>query len=72
MTKTVMITGTHSGVCKTTVALGLMALFTRRGKGIFDGHDGLMAYNTLASYLHAHPAAVSMEKFVNSCRKYSR
>ena len=72
MTKAVMIAGTHSGVSKTTIALGLMALFTRRGKCIFDGHDGLMAYNTLASYMHTHPAAVSMERFVNSCREYSR
>ncbi|MCL7415133.1 MAG: cobyrinate a,c-diamide synthase [ANME-2 cluster archaeon] len=44
----------------------------RRGKGILDGQDGLMAYNTLASYMHTHPAAVSMERFVNSCREYSR
>jgi cobyrinic acid a,c-diamide synthase len=44
----------------------------RRGKGIFDGQDGLMAYNTMASYMHTHPAAVSMERFVNSCREYSR
>ncbi|MCL7475402.1 MAG: cobyrinate a,c-diamide synthase [ANME-2 cluster archaeon] len=44
----------------------------RRGKGIFDGQDGLMVYNTLASYMHTHPAAVSMERFVNSCREYSR
>jgi cobyrinic acid a,c-diamide synthase len=44
----------------------------RRGKGIFDGQDGIMAYNTLASYMHTHPAAVSMEKFVASCREYTR
>jgi cobyrinic acid a,c-diamide synthase len=34
MTKTVMIAGTHSGVGKTTVALGLMALFTRKGMAV--------------------------------------
>jgi cobyrinic acid a,c-diamide synthase len=28
-----------------------------RGKGIFDSNDGLMARNTLASYVHTHVAA---------------
>ncbi|MCL7412268.1 MAG: cobyrinate a,c-diamide synthase [ANME-2 cluster archaeon] len=44
----------------------------RRGKGIQEGRDGLMVYNTLASYMHTHPLAVSMQKFVDSCREYSR
>ncbi|MRG76925.1 MAG: cobyrinate a,c-diamide synthase, partial [ANME-2 cluster archaeon] len=34
MTKAVMITGTHSGVGKTTVSLGLMAALTRRGMSV--------------------------------------
>ena len=44
----------------------------KRGKGIHEGLDGIMAYNTLASYMHTHPASVSMERFVESCRKYNR
>jgi len=34
MTKAVMITGTHSGVGKTTISLGLMAALTRRGLSV--------------------------------------
>jgi cobyrinic acid a,c-diamide synthase len=44
----------------------------KRGKGIHEGQDGIMVYNTLASYMHTHPASVSMERFVDTCRKYSR
>ena len=44
----------------------------RRGKGIEDAKDGLMVYNTLAGYMHTHPASASMERFVDMCRKYSR
>jgi len=43
-----------------------------RGKGIRDAMDGLMVYNTLAGYMHTHPASASMERFVGMCRKYSR
>jgi len=43
-----------------------------RGKGILNGQDGLMVYNTLASYMHTHPAVVSMDRFVKSCMEYSR
>jgi len=43
-----------------------------RGKGIEDAKDGLMVYNTLAGYMHTHPASASMERFVSMCRKYSR
>ncbi len=43
-----------------------------RGKGIDDAKDGLMEYNTLAGYMHTHPASASMERFVGMCRKYSR
>jgi len=43
-----------------------------RGKGIEDAKDGLMVYNTLAGYMHTHPASASMERFVGMCRKYSR
>jgi cobyrinic acid a,c-diamide synthase len=43
-----------------------------RGKGIEDAKDGLMVHNTLASYMHTHPASASMERFVGMCRKYNR
>jgi cobyrinic acid a,c-diamide synthase len=43
-----------------------------RGKGIEDAKDGLMVYNTLAGYMHTHPASASMERFVGMCKKYSR
>ncbi len=42
-----------------------------RGKGIRDAMDGLMVYNTLAGYMHTHPASASMERFVDMCRKHN-
>ncbi len=42
----------------------------RRGKGINDGKDGLMEHNTLASYMHTHPAAVSFAEFLRLCSRY--
>ncbi len=42
----------------------------RRGKGIIDGKDGLMEHNTLASYMHTHPAAVSFAEFLRLCSRY--
>ncbi|HMB45295.1 MAG TPA: cobyrinate a,c-diamide synthase [Candidatus Methanoperedens sp.] len=42
----------------------------KRGKGIFEGRDGLMEYNTLASYMHTHPASNSFGEFLTQCRKY--
>lgn len=43
----------------------------KRGKGIQDGQDGIMIHNTLASYMHTHPACAPMERFVEKCRAYS-
>ncbi|MCQ1537085.1 cobyrinate a,c-diamide synthase [Methanosarcina sp. KYL-1] len=43
-----------------------------RGKGIQDGFDGLMEHNTLAGYMHSHPATFPVEKFVEKCREYRR
>jgi cobyrinic acid a,c-diamide synthase len=43
-----------------------------RGKGIEDGKDGLSEHNSIASYMHAHPATFPVNKFVDMCRKYSR
>jgi cobyrinic acid a,c-diamide synthase len=42
----------------------------KRGKGIIDGKDGLIEHNTLASYMHTHPAAVSFSEFLRSCSRY--
>jgi cobyrinic acid a,c-diamide synthase len=42
----------------------------RRGKGIRAGKDGLREHNTLASYMHTHPASVSFGKFLRCCSKY--
>jgi cobyrinic acid a,c-diamide synthase len=42
----------------------------KRGKGINDGKDGLMEHNTLASYMHTHPEAVSFAEFLRLCRRY--
>ena len=43
-----------------------------RGKGIQDGFDGLLEHNTLAGYMHSHPASFPVEKFVEKCRKYKK
>lgn len=42
----------------------------RRGKGIIEGKDGLMEHNTLACYMHTHPAAVSFSEFLRLCSGY--
>lgn len=41
-----------------------------RGKGILGGRDGLMENNTIASYMHTHPASNSFDEFLGQCRKY--
>lgn len=45
----------------------------KRGKGMMDGKDGLLAHNTLASYAHLHFASCPdfARRFVASCT-YSR
>lgn len=42
----------------------------RRGKGITRGMDGLMEHNTMASYMHTHPASVSFAGFLHNCSRY--
>jgi cobyrinic acid a,c-diamide synthase len=42
----------------------------RRGKGIIEGQDGLMEHNTMASYMHTHPASNSFDEFLRQCSKY--
>jgi cobyrinic acid a,c-diamide synthase len=41
-----------------------------RGKGIFEGRDGLMEHNTMASYMHTHPASNSFDEFLQQCNRY--
>lgn len=42
----------------------------RRGKGIFEGHDGLMEHMAMASYMHTHPASNSFDELLRQCSKY--
>lgn len=42
----------------------------RRGKGIIEGRDGLIEHNTVASYMHTHPASNSFDEFLRQCSKY--
>jgi cobyrinic acid a,c-diamide synthase len=44
----------------------------KRGKGISDGMDGLLEHNTMASYMHTHPASVSFDEFLRHCTKYRK
>ncbi|AGF96824.1 MULTISPECIES: cobyrinate a,c-diamide synthase [Methanosarcina] len=43
-----------------------------RGKGVQDGFDGLIEHNTLAGYMHSHPASFPVDKFVQKCREYRK
>lgn len=42
----------------------------KRGKGIVEGRDGLIEHNTMASYMHTHPASNSFDEFLFQCGKY--
>jgi len=42
----------------------------RRGKGIFEGRDGMIEHNAMASYMHTHPASNSFDDFLRQCSKY--
>jgi len=42
----------------------------KRGKGIDSGMDGLVEHNTMASYMHTHPAAVSFDDFLRLCSRF--
>lgn len=43
-----------------------------RGKGIENGMDGIVEHNSMASYMHAHPATFPVGRFIDMCRKYGR
>lgn len=42
----------------------------RHGKGISSGKEGLMEHNTVASYMHTHPASFSFGEFLRCCSRY--
>jgi len=45
----------------------------RKGKGVNGNMDGLMEYNTLASYMHLHFANKSLaENFLLNCKQYGK
>jgi len=44
----------------------------RRGTGIDGNKDGLVEHEALGSYLHTHFTTFSVERFVESCRRYGR
>jgi cobyrinic acid a,c-diamide synthase len=48
------------------------ALSLRRGRGMRDGHDGLLYRNTFAAYTHLHAVSVPAwaERFVAAARQY--
>lgn len=45
-----------------------------RGKGIDGGRDGILVYNTLASFAHVHVVSYPkiVTKFLDACKAYSR
>jgi Cobyrinic acid a,c-diamide synthase len=44
-----------------------------RGKGIDGKHDGIMVYNTLASYMHIHFAYKDIVRnLIKACKRYKR
>jgi cobyrinic acid a,c-diamide synthase len=43
-----------------------------RGKGIENSLDGIMEHNTLGSYLHTHFYSYNIDRFIDSCKSYSR
>ena len=43
-----------------------------RGRGIYEGRDGLVEHNTLGGYLHAHFFSLPPEDFIEACRRYQR
>lgn len=42
----------------------------KRGRGIIERQDGLLEHNTMASYMHTHPASNSFDEFLHQCSKY--
>ena len=43
-----------------------------RGRGIYEGWDGLVEQSTLGAYLHAHFLSLSSEHFIEECQRYQR
>ena len=43
-----------------------------RGKGIIEGMDGLVEHNTLGAYLHVHFFSLSLDRFIDRCKRYRK
>jgi cobyrinic acid a,c-diamide synthase len=43
-----------------------------RGRGIYEGRDGLVEHNTLGAYLHAHFFSLTSEHLIEQCQRYKR
>jgi len=43
-----------------------------RGKGIFEGRDGLVEHNTLGAYLHIHFFSLDCMRFIDRCKLYRK
>ena len=47
--------------------------YLNKGKGIIDQKDGMVVYNTLASYTHLHFSNTKLpQQFIFNCKKFSR
>jgi cobyrinic acid a,c-diamide synthase len=47
--------------------------YLNKGKGIIDQKDGIIVYNTLASYTHLHFSNTKLpQEFILKCKKFSR
>ncbi len=47
--------------------------YLNKGKGITNQKDGIVVYNTLASYTHLHFSNTKLpQKFILNCKKFSR
>jgi cobyrinic acid a,c-diamide synthase len=50
----------------------IFAYRLNRGRGIQEGWDGLVEHNTLGGYLHTHFYSYPVERFIESCKAYSK
>jgi cobyrinic acid a,c-diamide synthase len=47
--------------------------YLTKGKGIINQKDGMVVYNTLASYTHLHFSNTKLpQRFIFNCKKFSR
>jgi cobyrinic acid a,c-diamide synthase len=50
----------------------IFAYRLNRGRGIQEGWDGLVEHNTLGGYLHTHFYSYPVDRFIESCKAYSK